>query len=224
MLELLTYRRDSFASKDLIFIPPSIEGGNGVWHPLNRCTWKGPNLRHFKSIESFYPTNYKLFCDVLQVRDLELEHVIFEMRNFAAHENIGYIKEMFNFLHSWFKKRNGALDSEVKALWRQRAFPISTGAKTRSKWQYDCLRTAEAKSEWFIADREDLEASFYGKLPLLAFDFDTNLKLRELFESLGLGKRMLSACVTQRPVLGEPRHFNAKYTNFLRGKLDYIIR
>lgn len=215
--------RNAFTGKQLVFVPPS-GTNNACWLPLKACTWEGPNLKHFTSIQSLYPSNARLFCEVLGLENLEIKHIILEMKSFQHSDKLDYIKYIFQLLMDWFTKTKAKSNPQIIALQKKRAFPVSAES-VNERTQRFTLMDAQDHSPWFIADSEDLENSFSGNVPFLAFDLDTCLKLKPLFKDLmGLETRMLSQSVKADPQITGPTVSNVKYTKFLQGKLDLIIR
>ncbi|KAB5580701.1 hypothetical protein GE09DRAFT_1279564 [Coniochaeta sp. 2T2.1] len=217
---------DFFKEKAVIFIP-GIGTAAPAWLPLKSCTWDGPELRHFKSIKSMYPQNETLFCTILQLKDLEIEHLLHEMHHLRPDEDLGYLRYLFDLLNEYNLRAKGGLREkearQLAPLTRQKVFPVLKTGRGNDKG-YTSLENAMAGSAWFISDRQEFDRSFEGKAPLLAFDWETNEKFKRLYETMGFKDRTLSTSARTSPVIGGPRIYNDGYTKMLRSKVDFMIR
>jgi hypothetical protein len=218
-------RSDLFADHDLVFLPGA-ENTAPTWVPLKSCTWDGPDLRHFKSIRSVYPQNETLFCTILRLKNLEIGHLLHEMKHFRDDEGLDYVEYIFNWLNEYRNRVDGSTHHQnapqIREIARQRIFPVAQNGKGPKG--YDSLEDGKAASPWFISDRKDFEDSFMGKVPLLAFGWETNQKFKGLFATMGLGSRVLSASAKDSPVVGGFRTHHRAYTKLLRRKVDFMVR
>ncbi|KAI1377524.1 hypothetical protein F4677DRAFT_39179 [Hypoxylon crocopeplum] len=218
--------RKVFNSKPLVYIPASDAEHPGMWIGLARCIWDGPTLRHFKSIASHYPSHSRLFRDILQVKDLEVDNLLYELEHLRPDEQLEYIAGTWRFLNKWRIQKASGTPATWTRLAQALAFPITMcGQATASSNRYR-LADARAKSEWYIPDTEDLFTAFSGKIPALSFELDTIQELKDLFKVMGLESRFLSTATKATPVTdGSTTTMNLKYTNLLvKDKLEYLLR
>lgn len=215
-----------FKEHNLVFAPTN-ETAAPYWLPLKSCTWDGPELRYFKSIKSMYPQNETLFCTILQLKDLEIEHLLYEMRHLQSDEDLSYLRHIFDLLNEYNLRAIGGLREieayQIALLTCENVFPVLKTRRGNDKG-YTSLEHAMAGSAWFISDREEFDKSFKGKAPLLAFDWETNEKFKQLYETMGFKYRTLSTSARVSPVIGEPRIYHDGYTKLLRSKVDFMIR
>jgi len=68
------------------------------------------------------------------------------------------------------------------------------------------------------------DTSFAGRTSLLAFDYNVNIRLGDLFVHMGLGDCRLSKVAKKTAVPTEPMELNPKFTSILRSKMDFVIR
>ncbi len=194
--------------------------------PLRSCTWDGPKLRHFKSIKSAYPQNETLFCSILRLKNLEIDHLLHEVKHFGHNESLEYVEYIFNWLNEYHNRRDGSIRDknapQINTIARQRIFPVVKNGKGHRG--YNSLEDGKATSPWFISDRKEFEGSFMGKVPLVAFSWETNQKFKDLFATMGLGNRILSASAKDSPVIDGFRVHHKPYTKLLRQKVDFMIR
>lgn len=160
----------------------------------------------------------RLFCQVLGVQNTQVDHLIWEIRNIRDTDSLLLICHLLIAL-----SRNASHESQVSGLLNRETFPIRLPQTTQEE-QYDHLATGRSSSEWLIADRAHLNASFSPKIPLLAFEVEQILELQNLTQLLGLENRLLSKKVISIAVTEGTPKLHVKYTNTLRSKSDFIIR
>ena len=96
---------------------------------------------------------------------------------------------------------------DIKNLSSYRIFLVEEGnaisdnpdcGLTISTADFDELKLALPTSEWYIADRPHLQASFRGKVPLLAISPSTIQDISSFIEVLKLENRLLSRVAKDR--------------------------
>jgi hypothetical protein len=191
--------------------------------------WGAPTricLRQYINIKDFYPDNVNFFCRALNVSNFNLAHIIGEMCSFQYGDNIQHIAQVFEVLDEYLKRVPEGLQhlkAEIGEILSRLLFPVRFGNSADPRG-YDRLATGVERPKWFIADRLCFDTSFAGRTSLLAFDYDVNIRLGDLFVHMGLGDRRLSKVAKKTAVPTEPVELNPKFTSILRSKMDFVIR
>ncbi|ORX95880.1 hypothetical protein BCR34DRAFT_187331 [Clohesyomyces aquaticus] len=209
--------RTTFQEQALVCIPQA--NGLNTWTLPSKCVWKGPScLRKFPTLAEVYPQQLQLFCNILGLRDAEIEHLVKEICQVRTLDQLSYITDLFLELEKMIK--DDTPEYEVASLRSRHVLPV----KTANGPGFQHLFSPMTGSQWYIPDRPQLEVSFRGKVPLLAFTTSEVSKLKRLVKLLHLETRKLSNCaVGTARTEGRTRPFQ-EWTNSLRAKASCILR
>lgn len=202
--------RKAFGEEYLICIPPREKGVRLGWVRSDQCVWKGePWMVKFHVLSKHYPDLGALFQSSLLIPDAGIQHIVEEAvavpETVAEMKSVGRIEKILHALTSHLIRNSNddninmfnsdsELNPEDKAkLRRARMFPIHPGKRNQ---HFERLSSAEDKDTWLIADRAIFWTQFRGKVPILALDAGTILRIRPLLVAIGLHDRFLSHVAT----------------------------
>ncbi|KAK5659658.1 hypothetical protein OQA88_866 [Cercophora sp. LCS_1] len=222
------YREDPPAVKKFIdgkgiFVPNTREGIPG-WVDQSECVWKGAGfVQKFHVLREAYPRCEQLFTKVLTHRDMDLEVLVSEAETITPATPLSLILDIFKALA---KRRqaypNEALnESLARRLVSRAIFPIDEGSP---ETEFDDLCTGTPETEWYIADRPHLRASFQGIVSLLSFSPPDVLSILSIITAIGLGDRLLSKIATPSLVLEGDVQLHQEHTAQFRSKSKFIAR
>jgi hypothetical protein len=203
--------RKYFNEKSLIYVPftedDESDPEEGAWYSQNQCLWKGPKcLRVHVYLKEVYPANLRLFTDVLQIPDASMKHLVLEAALFKKRDSLSYIRDIFLEIDKFLEK--DITDSKsLQSIRGESIWPVSRGIL---RPDFDDLMSANASSEWFIADRVPLRHSFSGIVPLLAFDVDGIGRMERVLEALEVEERRLSIAVKSVPKTEGPVEIHSR--------------
>ncbi|KAF2475109.1 uncharacterized protein BDR25DRAFT_99983 [Lindgomyces ingoldianus] len=211
--------RTTFRDQALVCVPQA--DGLHNWTVSTKVVWKGPKcLRKFPALAEVYPQLVQLFCNTLGLKDAEIEHLVNEISEIRASDQLPYITELFSELEKMIKDETP--EYELGRLTPRAVLPVQDGYMVASSAFR--LVSPNAGSQWYIPDRPHLESSFRGKVPLLAFPASEVSKLKRLIKLLHLESRKLGNCVTGTArTEGRILPFR-EWTDSLRAKADCILR
>lgn len=190
----------------------------GLWVTIDKCIWSGPSwLKRTTCLESLFPAQQFLFCNVLGLGNANLKSLVLEAQQIGAADTLEYIAQVFVGISQFldppvFKPA----DTELAQLIRCRVFPTRIDAKQHT--------LNSALDTWYIPDRSHLRESFESKVPFLALDKKAIEKIRPLIQKLGLEHRLLSKNAVGIKLIEDKGSLHAVYTNSLREKARFIAR
>ena len=130
--------------------------------------------------------------------------------------------EFFKALNRFVGETNRDLEPDsVQILSDAYIFPINDG---RSNSAFDYMSSARDLNMWFIADRQHLQQSFEGHVPLLALSVDVIEEIPELISSLGLNDRLLTHAANAYIETEDSTQIHADFTVAFRSKAYHIAR
>lgn len=191
---------------------------------LNCCLWEGPDfLRLSYCLKDIYPSNRRLFCDILGVKDVRIENLVNEVAKFQRGTDLSYMSRIFLEMEKFLQKDSRALEPHVARLRGQRIYPTRNNELDRgySQLQYG---NPWSNYQWFIADRRHLNESFRGKVQLLAFSVEQIIQMPYLLRALGCDGRRLSKAAKSVPVTKGSVNLHQEYIASLRPKAHFILR
>jgi hypothetical protein len=171
-----------------------------------------------------YPSNKRLFCEILGVRDATLQDFIHETKYFQAGDSLAHITALFHTLGKLLEEDDTASNrARFTNLRTVSMFPVSKNWK-QEMHQVSALETSSAGSEWFIADTTPLRTTFAGIVPLLDIKVDDLGAMDQILEIMGLKNRFLSKCASSIPTTEGAVELNEALTKTFKSRDDYIIR
>ena len=204
----------TFETEKVVFADSS---PSGQWLKLSDCRWESMLcLRDVVALKPWYGSLQDFFVGKLALKDATGRDIMAELaRRSNQPAQIPSIKDLLLALSSclgtklWDEKDNIA--SNVARL---KVIPV-TGPTNPLVSCFD---------DWFIADKEDYEQCFKGKVALLDFKDEEVAKVLPLLSKLLHRQRTLSNAVKFRYVpVGEPK-FHPSFTERLRSKAFYLSR
>ncbi|KIW74370.1 hypothetical protein Z517_12310 [Fonsecaea pedrosoi CBS 271.37] len=190
--ELPDVVRQSFDQKPLVCIPNKRVEGEPRWVKVQDCLWSGPEcLRRFVALKNVYPSCQRLFRDFFLLPDAGIADLVRETKLLTVGDPLSYIKALFLEIEKHLEKDE--VTTSIDSLQTHCIWPVY---KSSNEDQWDMLGCANRPDVWFIADRSHLLESFYGIVPLLAFQVEDILKIPLLIRKLGGDKRRLTRAVT----------------------------
>ncbi|EFW15019.1 hypothetical protein CPSG_08207 [Coccidioides posadasii str. Silveira] len=210
--------RSRFEGDRLVFIPSSDGEKPGTWLSPENCVWNGPgSLIRTPRLKNLYPDNiYKLFREILGVKDATLEHLLSEIENLSEKEAAPYVVRLFHDANKLREER--ATETRLLSNWFDRKiFPVYG-----TNDLYHMSRISD--QNWFIADRDHLRRAFSGRVPLLAFSVEEIKGLEHLMKLHPLKMRKLSSVTTEVLSSKGTELLHKQYTNLIRNKGGIIAR
>ncbi|KMU77002.1 hypothetical protein CISG_06237 [Coccidioides immitis RMSCC 3703] len=210
--------RSRFEGDRLVFIPSSDGEKPGTWLSPENCVWKGPgSLIRTPRLKNLYPDNiYKLFREILGVKDATLEHLLSEIENLSEKEAAPYVVRLFHDANKLGEEK--ATETRLLSNWFDRKiFPVYG-----TNDLYHMSRISD--QNWFIADRDHLRRAFSGRVPLLAFSVEEIKGLEHLMKLHPLKMRKLSSVTTEVLSSKGTELLHKQYTNLIRNKGGIIAR
>jgi hypothetical protein len=105
-----TFQRTNFRNKDFVYIPLSDQGAIDCWIPLERYLWQNPTcLQLFHRLKNIYISNRRLFCDLLDIKNAQIEDLVSEATLFRRDDFLSHIVEVFLVMEKFLKTLPGAL-------------------------------------------------------------------------------------------------------------------
>jgi hypothetical protein len=156
---------------------------------------------------------------VLKVQNAGIQTLVLEAKDIGKLDDLRYIRDIFVEIDKYLQNDNP--QKEVHCLRDSQIFPIR---QTSSTMIYDHFRKASSPKDWFIADRQHLEDSFRGKIPLLALSVDDVTKLKCLPKALNIEWRKLTNRAKVTAETEGSINIMEDYTTAFRAKVDYILR
>jgi len=213
-----------------VYIPASKDAPH-FWISLARCRWKNPlvkkdlqSLRRFTCLMDIYPSNKRLFCEILGVQDATLQDFIHEAKYFEPGDSLAHVTALFHTLEKLLEKDDTASNrTDFHRLHSFHMFPVSKNWK-QEMHQVSGLETSSHGAEWFIADTTPLRAIFAGIVPLLDIKVDDLGAMDQVLGEMGLKDRFLSKVATSVPRTQGTVELNEALTKSFRSRVDYIIR
>jgi hypothetical protein len=179
---------------------------------MKDCVWDGLDyLTEISCLKIHYPTSQRLFCGILGVKDMDIDTLVVEVRLIQTSTQLQHISKLFVEMSKRLCDVSPTeVSSSVRNLRSYRIFPIRIKGDEQG---FNDLGSGKSSENWFIADRHHLRDSFYGVVPLLAFNIDEIKEMEHLIQALGFEARKLSHVAKSKP---EPKGYV-----FLR--IDYSI-
>jgi hypothetical protein len=176
-------------------------------------------MQKFSALSEIYPENRRLFCDILGIKDANLDHLVRETTGLSHSDNLSYIVEVFQELEKFIK--DDTPESSIRPLRDSYVFPVRLSS---ASFGFNFLSPGDSISEWFIADCTHLEKAFRGKVPMLAFSVEDIGRVKRLLRMAGVEHRKLSyATQGNAETVGDSSHWQ-DYTDSLRSKVNSILR
>lgn len=170
-------------------------------------------------MNEIYPENRRLFCDILGIRDANLDHLVSEAARFSRADGLPYFIELLQEVEKFIQ--DDTPESSLRPLRQSYIFPVRHASASSG---FNFLSRVDSLSEWFITDCTHLEKSFRGKVPMLAFSVGDIGRIKRLLQMIGAEHRKLShAAQGNAETVGNSSHWQ-DYTNSLRGKVNSILR
>ena len=179
--------RTEFHLHPLIYLPWS-EGPR--WVTSSACVWRAPpGYREKVILMDQWLEHEEFFRSVLSIKNVDLDMVIADLRKYLKPQQQnerGYMKDLLLMLPRFTKST--LYGDKIKGLSDLPIFPIRNAGSRIIQ---------NSKGRYFIADREDLQKCFDGRIPQLDLSIPDIHKLQQgqIFSLLKMDYRYLSKVV-----------------------------
>lgn len=182
------------------------------WHGISDCLWSSAtDIKGETTLNKSYPDLEPFFVEFLGVKRMTLDMVYDKLKDQGASDEstaseVKHDLMVFNSLLLLSKQK-----PDPAPILAGRLFPVKSLDGN--------VGLCRGESDFAIADRKSLGATFAGKAKLLDFSFDEVLRLQPTLEWLGLENRYLSVAVqevsgiiadSERPVSSPQRDIKTK--------------
>jgi hypothetical protein len=193
------------------------------WVQAQECVWEGPEfLKEIGCLKAHYPTSQRLFCDMLGIKNADIDALVGDARKIKMTRSLENISELFHEISERLENDSSTeAKRTVSGLRSSCIFPIRKNERDAGFIE---LCTGDDSITWFIADRQHLLDSFHGIAPLLAFSPLDIMKMTKLFQALTFEKRMLSNAVKYEPMINGYATQHGDYSTRLQSKARFITR
>lgn len=213
-----------------MYIPASKDAPNR-WIPLTQCRWENPPIkkdlqspRSVACLKDYYPSNKRLFCEILGVQDATLPDFIQEAKYFKPGDSLAHVTALFHTLEKLLEK-NDTVSNRMQFHYLHLCpmFPVS------KRWKQEMdrvsgLENSSIGAEWFIADTTPMRTIFAGIVPLLDIKVDDLGAMDQILGEMSLKDRFLSKAATSVPRTQGTVELNEVLTKTFKSRVDYIIR
>ena len=203
--------------ESLIYIPPR-DGRPHHCAAVKKCVLKGPDfLRRIYSLQNVYRTCMRLFSQVLDIENADLDTFVAEAKSITSGDQPDYVLQILQKINNLLE-----LEESVEALELVRslqAFAIFPVEQESGKPAFLSLT-----DEWFVADNLVLAIPLRGKIPFLALPGGELKKLKKLVRTLQIDHHFLSRNARRKVQIEGDSYFCEDRTNTLSAKAIFVAR
>ncbi|KAK0721152.1 hypothetical protein B0H67DRAFT_536144 [Lasiosphaeris hirsuta] len=199
--------------------------GSTSSNPMPRWTSTKECISKRLNIAGEYDQSSKLFKSLLATGSGQAGDAIQSLLLIDDTTSLSRITELFVKAGSSLGAMNSKkAASAAKALQNKPIFPIREMREEGGNGPgFQSLKALGDASDWYIADRDHLAASFVGVVPLLAFSVDNLKDMKPLLDALQLERRKLSKMVKSDTVPSGKVSLHVERTEHLRARSQFFI-